>query len=544
VALNKDDYIGLKDITVLYVEDEDALRMVTTNILKGFTKTQYIAEDGLKGLELFKEHQDKIDLIISDINMPEMTGLEMSAEIKKINPRMPIIITTAFSNTEYLLEAINMGIDKYVMKPVDIKNLLDTMVNSLTYHELKNLYTDNLTGLPNRNMLLKDLKATPSDLMAFLNIDKFSTLNDLYGEDIGDSILKEFALEINRHFPSENYMLYRIEADKFGVISKDSNMDINVFYNNFERFGQTIERSGLIVNDGDEVIDLNISIGIAKANDNHAYEYAQRVMGYARRNFIKIAIHDSSLHLKEDFEENLYWVKKLKKGFENGNLKAFLQPIVHTSTGEVYKYESLIRYVEDDGTVISPFKFLNIAKKAKLFPMIIKTMLSDVLKIIEKKRVKIAVNVSFEDIAHTETREFISMQLMMHTELAPYIHFELLESAEIEDFEMVVNFIKEVRSYGCGMGIDDFGAGYSNFDMLVNLGVDFVKIDGSLIKDIANDKNQQLIVETIVGFTKKLNLKTVAEFVCDEDVYNKVKEIGVDYCQGYYFSPPVPVSEI
>ena len=120
------DVSRLKEITVLYCEDEKDLRDATIGILKNFTKQQFIAEDGAEGLELFKKNKDEIDLIITDVNMPNMNGLEMSKIIKDLNPDIPIIVATAFSNSEYLLDAIELGVDKYVLKPVNIKKLLDT----------------------------------------------------------------------------------------------------------------------------------------------------------------------------------------------------------------------------------------------------------------------------------------------------------------------------------------------------------------------------------------------------------------------------------
>lgn len=170
----------LKNVTILYAEDEKDLREVTHQILKGFTKKQYVAENGQEGLELFKAHEKEIDLIITDVNMPILNGLDMIKEIKKININIPIIVATAFSNKEYLLEAIDIGVDKYVLKPIDIAKLLQVMSQSLIYHELKNLYTDTLTNLPNRNKLKKDLEENNMDLMALLDIDEFSTINDLF----------------------------------------------------------------------------------------------------------------------------------------------------------------------------------------------------------------------------------------------------------------------------------------------------------------------------------------------------------------------------
>ena len=532
----------LKNVTVLYVEDEKPLRDVTTHILQGFTKTQYIAQDGVEGLNLFQEHQDEIDIVITDVNMPNMNGLEMTKEIKKINANMPVIVATAFSNTEYLLEAINLGVDKYVLKPVDMKKLLQVMNQSLLYHELKELYTDGLTKLGNRNLLKKDLESTPKDVMALINIDKFSTINDLYGEENGDKILKEFARQLKKSFDPADYQLYRLEADKFAVIARDFNKDVEQFKQECIDFSDVIDTLYLDI-EGTEV-DINITIGIAKSEHGDAYVHTQRMISYARKKFEKVMIYDESFNIKESFQENIIWVKKIKNALENDQFQAYFQPIVNTKTQEVYKYEALIRYMEEDGTAVSPFAFLEIAKKAKLYSHIIRVMLKKTLELIKSKNVRVSVNISYDDIASDTTFEFIKKLLEENKEYTNKLEFEILESEAIEDFQKVKEFMDMIRSFGCKMGVDDFGAGYANFNMLVSLKVDFVKIDGSLIKDISKDKNLETIVGTIVDFSHKIGFETVAEFVSDEDVFNKVKTLDVDYCQGYYFNPPLPMSQV
>lgn len=532
----------LKNITILYAEDEEALREITLNILKGFTKRQLVAENGAQGLELFKEHESEIDLIITDVNMPIMNGLEMIKEIKKINPNIPIIVATAFSNTEYLLEAIDIGVDKYVLKPIDMKKLLQIMSQSLLYHELKDLYIDNLTHLPNRNRLKRDLEDSKEGLMAMINIDKFSTINDLFGEQNGDKVLVEFSDVLKEYFIKEDYTLYRIEADKFLVVARDSNKDINELYDLCKRFEDYIEEDPIDIDDHE--IDLNITIGIAKSEDGHAYKYAQRVISYARRKFEPILIYNESFNIQESFEENIKWIKKIKNGVRYGNFKGYFQPIVDAQTKEVYKYEALVRYIEDDGKVVSPFFFLEIAKKAKLYPNIIKIMIKEAFNLITTKGKRVAVNISFEDIASEMTMSYIYDVIEENKEHASKLEFEILESEEISDFSEVFKFIEKVNSYGCRVGVDDFGAGYSNFNMLVNLNISFVKIDGSLIKEIDSSENQKIIVKTIDEFAKKFGFKTVAEFVSSEEIYDVIKEIGVDYAQGYYFDAPLSYDEI
>ena len=118
------------------------------------------------------------------------------------------------------------------------------------------------------------------------------------------------------------------------------------------------------------------------------------------------------------------------------------------------------------------------------------------------------------------------------------IIFEIIESEGIENFDKVLEFITDVKRYGTKISIDDFGTGYSNFEYLMKLKVDYIKIDGSMIKNIDNDKSAQMIIASIVSFAKNMNIKTVAEFVHSKNVYEKVKELGVDYSQGYYFGEP------
>ncbi|XOB62946.1 EAL domain-containing protein [Campylobacterota bacterium DY0563] len=532
----------LKNITILYAEDEEALREITLNILKGFTKKQLVAQNGAEGLELFKQNESEIDLIITDVNMPIMNGLEMIREIKKINPNIPIIVATAFSNTEYLLEAIDIGVDKYVLKPIDMKKLLQLMSQSLLYHELKDLYIDNLTHLPNRNRLKKDLEDSNEDIIAMINIDKFSTINDLFGEYNGDRVLLKFSDTLQKYFSKEKFLIYRVEADKFLVIARSYDFDVQEFYDLCKKFEDYIEEDPVSIDEHE--IDLNITIGIAKSSDGNAYKYAQRVIAYARKKFEPILIYNDSFNIQESFEENIKWIKKIKNGVKNGNFKAYFQPIVNTQTKEIYKYEALVRYIDDDGTVVSPFTFLDIAKKAKLYPNIIKIMINEAFNLIKTKGKRVAVNISFEDIASASTMDYVYGVIEENREYANKLEFEILESEEISDFSEVFKFINNMNKYECNIGVDDFGAGYSNFNMLVNLDINYVKIDGSLIRGINESKNQQIIVKTIDEFAKKFGFKTVAEFVSEEEIYTVIKDIGIDYCQGYYFDAPLSYDEI
>ncbi|MBF7064598.1 EAL domain-containing response regulator [Aliarcobacter butzleri] len=533
----------LKNMSILYVEDEKDLREVTHEILKSFTKNQYIAENGQEGLELFKKYEKNIDLIVTDINMPILNGLEMAKEIKNINPNIPIIITTAFSNKEYLLESIDIGIDKYVLKPIDIAKLLQAMSQSIIYYELKELFIDKLTNLPNRNRLKKDLAQTDDVLMAFFDIDGFLTLNDLFGEEIGDGILVELSYKLKEHFPANEYSVYKLDVDKFVVVAVNSGKSVEEFYKYTKSFINKIENQSFLVNENE--IDINLTVGVSHANGALAYKYAQRTITYARTKLRKIMIYNDSFNIHQSFENNIKWLKQLKNGFKENKFQAYFQPIVDTQTKEIYKYEALIRYIDENGNEVGPYNFLDIAKKTKQYPNIIKVILKDALKLIKEKNKKVSINISYADISNKNTTkyiyDFLTAQSIEYTKL---LSFEILESEEIVDFEEVSRFISEVKKFECIVGIDDFGAGYSNFHLLSKLKISFIKIDGSLIQNIHNSKDLEIIVRTISNIAKEFNVKTVAEFVANEEIYNKVKELNIDYSQGFYFDKPISYDSI
>ncbi|WP_151944337.1 EAL domain-containing response regulator [Aliarcobacter butzleri] len=533
----------LKNMSILYVEDEKDLREVTHEILKSFTKNQYIAENGQEGLELFKKYEKNIDLIVTDINMPILNGLEMAKEIKNINPNIPIIITTAFSNKEYLLESIDIGIDKYVLKPIDIAKLLQAMSQSIIYYELKELFVDKLTNLPNRNRLKKDLNQTDDVLMAFFDIDGFLTLNDLFGEEIGDGILVELSYKLKEHFPANEYSVYKLDVDKFVVVAVNSGKSVEEFYKYTKSFISKIENQSFLVNENE--IDINLTVGVSHANGALAYKYAQRTITYARTKLRKIMIYNDSFNIHQSFENNIKWLKQLKNGFKENKFQAYFQPIVDTQTKEIYKYEALIRYIDENGNEVGPYNFLDIAKKTKQYPNIIKVILKDALKLIKEKNKKVSINISYADISNKNTTkyiyDFLTAQSIEYTKL---LSFEILESEEIVDFEEVSRFISEVKKFECLVGIDDFGAGYSNFHLLSKLKISFIKIDGSLIQNIHNSKDLEIIVRTISNIAKEFNVKTVAEFVANEEIYNKVKELNIDYSQGFYFDKPISYDSI
>ena len=187
--------------------------------------------------------------------------------------------------------------------------------------------------------------------------------------------------------------------------------------------------------------------------------------------------------------------------------------------------------------------FLDVAKANRIYHKITKAVLQNTLNVASKYSIPCSLNISFSDIDDELTMQmfFDALDKYKHNNL---ITIELLETEDFLNYKAVYDFCVKVRSYGLKVALDDFGSGYSNFAHILNLPVDFIKIDASLISNISTDKNARLMVETIVELAHKLNVETIAEFVSTEEILVVIKEIGIDYAQGFHMGKPEPIENL
>ncbi len=199
-----------------------------------------------------------------------------------------------------------------------------------------------------------------------------------------------------------------------------------------------------------------------------------------------------------------------------------------------------MRIRREDNSYATPGEFMDIAKKSKIYTELSRAMIKKCFEQLLSVKYPITINISTEDILEPRVSQFILRNLKKHN-FGNYITFEIIESESINGEIKVKNFIKKVKSYGCKIAIDDFGSGFSNFEQLLALEADYIKIDGSLIKNIIKDKNSEIMTRTIISMAKELNVKTVAEFVSSQAIFDKVKSLGIDYAQGYFIDRADPV---
>lgn len=425
----------------------------------------------------------------------------------------------------------------------DLKGIVDNRTRELTYR----LFHDSLTRLPNRTKLIHDTENLEQPYaIVVLNIDRFGEINSFYGHEIGDELLESVAEllgELSKQMSGST--LYKLPVDEYALLitAPPSREELEAFT---AYVVEQIAQSNFRIQDHD--MNLNATAGIACSND--LTDTRQSVLlraGMAlklakkrRRNYI---VYDPSLHIKKDYEKNIRWIKRLREAIEEDRIVPYYQPIVNARTLEIEKYEALVRIIEDDGSVVTPFHFLEISKRVKLYYHVTRIMIDKVFEALRQNPGKIcSINLSIEDI-HNQSMYAYIIDKVRNCAYFPQLIFEILESEGIENYDVVNAFITEVKKYGVKIALDDFGAGYSNFAYISRLDIDYVKIDGSIIRDVDTNRTSQIILDTILDFASKLGVETVAEFVSSEAICHYLQTLPINAMQGYYFAEPAPSME-
>ncbi|HUH41865.1 MAG TPA: EAL domain-containing protein [Sulfurimonas sp.] len=399
--------------------------------------------------------------------------------------------------------------------------------------EIKNaLIIDALTGYNNRVKLSNDIKELKNISLSVFNLDDFRQLNDFYGHEFGNLVIIEMANKIYNFISKDKKLkFYRLQGDEFVVVGIQ--YDRELFIKKTKEILLLVKERFTMQN---EEILLSCSCGISFEDDDHILLGANMALKTAKKSGIDLLVYNDSLSLNEQYKNNMIVTKKIADALNNNNIITYYQPIVNNTDLAYEKYECLVR-MRDGDEILPPAFFLDIAKQSKQYFGITKAVVLQAFEMFKDKETEVSINLSINDMLDEEVSNYILMMLDKY-KIGNRVIFEIVESEYINNFEGVLKFIKSVKRFNCKIAIDDFGTGYSNFGYLIKLRPEYLKIDGSLIKNIDKDRNARLIVSTIVDFSHKLGMKIVAEFVESEEIFKIVKELGVDSSQGYFFSKP------
>ncbi len=493
---------------------------IITFVNENFCKvSEYTKEELLGNTHNLVKHPDNSKNIYSDLwNTIKNKKLEWKGVIKNLSKN---------GKTYYI---------KTTIKPI-----LDSKGDILEFISVRSSVN---TIMSDKKHLIDKIESNNIFLLILIQIEDFDILDKFYNTLTVDKIEKMFAFDMLSYLPNSYIFdnIYNIGNGRYALLAdffdfSSSQTNINHY---LESFVKNIKKSILTV---DEIeYDLNIIVSYTFGKE-HLYEDAKCGLEEAidKKILIKYA-NDSSIQEHIEAKKNMEVIKMVKIALDNYKIVSYFQPIINNKTRIIEKYESLVRLVDEDGNVLSPYAFLDISKKGSYYNKITHRVLENSFKILEHITTKISINLSSLDIEKEETRAILYELLERYSFDTGRVVFELLEDENVKDFAVIKRFIRKVKKLGVMIAIDDFGAGYSNFERLLEFEPDILKIDGSLIKNIANDVYSRNIVETIVSFAKKQNIITIAEFVENEEIFNILNNLGVDYSQGYYFGEPKKIA--
>jgi diguanylate cyclase (GGDEF)-like protein len=543
-------------LSVLYVEDNEELRSSFLEYLKSFFGAITVCENGQDGLEKFK--QNKYDIVITDINMPKMNGLDMSKEIKEIAPSQHIIIISAYKDIENYIEAIKIGIDGYILKPIEYnqvnnillkvaKNLHNIRENQLYKEHLEHLVqeqtkelkrhyiTDQLTGLYNKTHL-EDLLAQNKEgnTLILLNVDNFSIINHNFGFSIGDQFLESVATHLKK-FQKNNFLLHRLQGDEFAFVCKGVEIEKAIdLAKEIKAFSVNNEFKCKLI-----TLTLTFTFAINGSKTEDVLKNASLTMQETRQNSKNtIAVYTKNSLFEQQQKNNLKNIEEVKWCIREKSFQILFQPLQEIQTQKIRKYEALSRVIGRDGEIVMPNDFLPTLSITGLITKFTRIVIHKAFEKLSGTNYVITINITSQDLKENYLVTYLEKKREEFNIDTSQVIIEILESVSTTNESEFIKQFQDFKELGYRIAIDDFGTEHSNFARLLTFKPDFIKIDGSFIKNIVTDPNSKEIAKAITNFAHNIGCKVVAEFVADEDIYNTVKELNVDFAQGYYIRKP------
>jgi len=430
---------------------------------------------------------------------------------------MTYLVFKKYKENRYLIENLQTEVKKQVLKNKEL------------------LYKDNITTAYSRIKLLEDIQKPTKKYIIMLNIKNFSKINEEYGFDVGDGILKSVVRVIQQELFKK---IYRMDIDEFIIFSDDPQKEI-------KNIKQTFLEKPIHLQKHDVKLRLSFSYAVAPSNTNEVLQKLSITMKIAKKEPYKLYVMYKPVKTNHEFSHFNTLLYDALFFQEQANIVPYAQKIINNKTQEVQKYEILAR-LETKDTTYTPYHFLRIAKSSGFLYDLTKKMIEETFQIIHthKKSINISLNITEDDLLVDEFEDFLITKYKQYNIDPSTITLEILEGITSTGAKNNIDKLNRLKKHGFLIAIDDFGVEYSNFERIKDLDIDFIKIDGKYTKEITTNKKSLTIVKAITSFAHSMNIKVIAEFVENETIFNTLKEMEVDASQGYYFHKPEKLNDI
>ncbi len=552
--MNEFGYSGLLKRRVLIVEDEEVNREILGTMLCENYEVSY-AENGAQALEMLRESRIRYSLILLDLLMPVMSGEELLGKIKEdeLLSGIPVIVMTSEKPAE--VKSIKMGADDFITKPYDSPEIIlarceriiqlyeeKSILRSAEKDDLTDLFTQEFFDEYVRQVDSYDEKAADDAIV--LNIEHFHMINEMFGRETGDEILKKVADMLVHKFDNGVCIGCRPSADYFYLYVDHRDSYDGVFNGMSEELAKYSHipkirlRAGVYQN-----VDKSISV-------DERFDHAKLACDRIRGDYTKqISFYSKELNDADLYNERL--INDIDDAIANRDLVVFYQPKygIQSDKQVLRSAEALIRWKHPELGMISPGDFIPLFESNGLIQKLDHYVWAEAASQIRKWKDKysytlpISVNVSRVDIYDPDLEKRL-LEIINDNDLTTSeLMLEITESAYADDAKGLTDVVNSLRDKGFKIEMDDFGTGYSSLNMITGIPIDVLKIDMKFIRNMNKDEKILKLVELVMDIAKFLNVPAVAEGVEEASQVEKLKEMGCELIQGYYFSKPVPAEE-
>jgi len=380
----------------------------------------------------------------------------------------------------------------------------------------------------------------------YADVDNFKLINDRHGHFIGDQVLHDVGDFLTRALGDDAVVVSRFGGDEFCILVHAA--DYQAAQAIGERTCQMIAHNPILSSGERHRITLSIGIALMEANLSvkevlSRANMALHVAKSSGRNRCCVYRSDSSELLR--VRRSAEWFQRIQEGLEEARFKVWYQPIINLCTGEVSYYEGLIRFTDQDGHVHSPAAFLPSAERYSLMTQIDRYMVNRIFSdLIAYPDMRVSINLSGSSITDSSLGVFLEQCFSISAVEPSRVTFEITETVFMMNLAQARALVERLQALGCQFALDDFGSGFSSLNYLRNLPVNVVKIDGSFVREIDKDPVSLALLKSINEIAHLLGKKTVAEWIETEETFRILKEIGVDYGQGFYAGKPQPLEAL